>query len=56
MEPASAFLSFQFLGIPPKGELSDWLDRGSYRELKYAICERFCDRWLLVEPSPDGAG
>jgi hypothetical protein len=29
--------------------VSDWLDRGNYRELNYAICERFCDRWLLVE-------
>jgi len=29
--------------------VSNWLNRGSYRELKYAVCERFCDRWLLVE-------
>jgi len=29
--------------------VSPWLNRGSYRELKYAVCERFCGHWLLTE-------
>ena len=39
-------ISFQFLGIPPKGERN-------YRELNYAICERFCEFPISRDP-PEG--
>ncbi len=29
--------------------VSPWTNHGTYSELNYAVCERFCDRWLLVE-------